>query len=191
MKQNSENQTKAEYSKTLIMNAFYSLMKKKPFQEISITEISEIAGVSRLTFYRNFESKEDVIFEYSDRNKRDFLEKVFKVKETPDFPFILNRCFLLRDSERESCIPVYRDSLLYPAFHRSWDRTFNDTQFFSHMTYTRKRVLVGGMYSILLELIEGKNKIDTTDATEAIMEIVYGKEKAREHLEHSRICGLK
>ena len=45
----------------MIADALFSLMKRKPFQQITITEICEEAAIGRKTFYRNFELKEDVI----------------------------------------------------------------------------------------------------------------------------------
>lgn len=45
----------------MIADALFSLMKRKPFQQITVTEICEEAAIGRKTFYRNFELKEDVI----------------------------------------------------------------------------------------------------------------------------------
>lgn len=44
-----------------IITALLQLMQKKAFDRISITELCRKAGVSRMSFYRNFESKEDVL----------------------------------------------------------------------------------------------------------------------------------
>ena len=48
-------------SQHMIANALLGLMKQKPFQQITVTEICEEAAVGRKTFYRNFELREDVI----------------------------------------------------------------------------------------------------------------------------------
>lgn len=48
-------------SQHMIADALFSLMKRKSFHQISITEICEEAAIGRKTFYRNFETKEDVI----------------------------------------------------------------------------------------------------------------------------------
>lgn len=48
-------------SQHMIADALFSLMKRKPFQQITITEICEEAAIGRKTFYRNFELKEDVV----------------------------------------------------------------------------------------------------------------------------------
>ena len=46
---------------TYIITALLQLMQKKAFDRISITELCRKAGVSRMSFYRNFESKEAVL----------------------------------------------------------------------------------------------------------------------------------
>ncbi len=48
-------------SQSMIAKALLTLMKEKPFAQITVTEICEEAEVGRKTFYRNFELKEDVI----------------------------------------------------------------------------------------------------------------------------------
>jgi len=48
-------------SREWIFKALTHLMKNKKFQDISISEITNKAGVARLTFYRNYSSKEDII----------------------------------------------------------------------------------------------------------------------------------
>lgn len=45
----------------MIADALFRLMKRKTFQQITVTEICEEAAVGRKTFYRNFELREDVI----------------------------------------------------------------------------------------------------------------------------------
>lgn len=44
-----------------ITNALLELMDCKEFNSITVSEICEKAGVGRASFYRNFESKEDII----------------------------------------------------------------------------------------------------------------------------------
>ena len=47
--------------KESITQALLILMESKDFQKITITEIVNKAGVARMSFYRNYDSKEDVI----------------------------------------------------------------------------------------------------------------------------------
>ena len=45
----------------MIADALFQLMRRKAFEQISVTEICEEAAIGRKTFYRNFELREDVI----------------------------------------------------------------------------------------------------------------------------------
>lgn len=44
-----------------INEALFGLLEEKTLNDISISEICETAGVGRMSFYRNYESKEDVV----------------------------------------------------------------------------------------------------------------------------------
>lgn len=51
-------------SKEWLMNALLELLSEKPYNEITITEMASRAQLTRRTFYRNFETKEDVLNMY-------------------------------------------------------------------------------------------------------------------------------
>ncbi len=55
---------KKTYVKQYYAQALFELLKKKPLQEISITDLVKKAGASRASFYRNYTSKEQIIEEY-------------------------------------------------------------------------------------------------------------------------------
>ncbi len=53
-------QTK-EYLKECMADALASLLKQKPLRDITIDEITAQAGVGRMTYFRNFHSKSELI----------------------------------------------------------------------------------------------------------------------------------
>jgi len=55
-----------------LTEALFILMKTKTFSEITITELIKKAGVARSTYYRNFESKEDIIALFFDSIFQEF-----------------------------------------------------------------------------------------------------------------------
>ena len=65
--------------KDKITDALFSLLREKPLHEISVTEITKRAQVARVSFYRNYESKEDVLSTLVD----DVLE-LFRSEIDPD-----------------------------------------------------------------------------------------------------------
>lgn len=58
-----------------IESAFFELMRERRYSEISVIDICEAAGVARKTFYRNFESKAQVIERKADREFSAFMEQ--------------------------------------------------------------------------------------------------------------------
>ena len=61
--------------------AFLSLMEKKDFEYITVSEICEAAGVNRSTFYLHYETIGDLLAECVEQMNAQFAE-YFKVKET-------------------------------------------------------------------------------------------------------------
>ena len=53
--------------------ALIEKMKKKEIKDISVVELVEKAGVGRVSFYRNFSGKEDVIRQHLDAITDDFI----------------------------------------------------------------------------------------------------------------------
>jgi AcrR family transcriptional regulator len=70
---NKNNNSQNRITKESIFTALMTLMEKKNFNEISITEITKKAGVSRMAFYRNYNVIEDIITSYLD----EFFEEYF------------------------------------------------------------------------------------------------------------------
>lgn len=56
-----KREVQVKESKSLIVDAFLCLLKEKSYDEITLAEIAEKAGVSRMTIHRHFKSKENII----------------------------------------------------------------------------------------------------------------------------------
>jgi len=54
----------AEQSKKWLTDSLLQLMEEKPYDAISIKEITDRAQLARRTYYRNFKSKDDIISQY-------------------------------------------------------------------------------------------------------------------------------
>lgn len=54
---------KENLTRGYIYDAFKYLLKTKRYDEISVCDITEKAGVSRMSFYRNFKSKDDLLYQ--------------------------------------------------------------------------------------------------------------------------------
>ena len=69
---NMNNEQKNTYVKRQITDALLSLLKEKPLSDISVSELTDKAGIGRVSFYRNYQSKEDILREESDRLIREW-----------------------------------------------------------------------------------------------------------------------
>ena len=64
---NMNNEQKNSYVKRQILTALLDLLKEKPLSDISVSELTGRAGIGRVSFYRNYQTKEDILKEESDR----------------------------------------------------------------------------------------------------------------------------
>ncbi len=63
-------------AKECIVTALMQLLEEKPFSAITISELTERAGVSRMTYYRNYQAKEDIFEIYLDDVLEHYREDV-------------------------------------------------------------------------------------------------------------------
>lgn len=61
------NEESNRITKECLQSALVQLMNEKKLEEITITELVKLSGVSRTAFYRNYTAKEDILAEISDR----------------------------------------------------------------------------------------------------------------------------
>ena len=61
------NEQKNTYVKKQITAALLDLLKEKSLSAISVSELTSKAEIGRVSFYRNYQNKEDILKEESDR----------------------------------------------------------------------------------------------------------------------------
>jgi len=61
---NSYNAERNTCVKTHITKAMLELLKDKEIKKITVDEIADRSGTGRMSFYRNFADKEDIIAQY-------------------------------------------------------------------------------------------------------------------------------
>lgn len=63
-------------TKECILTALLRLMENEPYESISITDITNLAGVSRMAYYRNYKSKEDILLRQLEDAEEQLLEEI-------------------------------------------------------------------------------------------------------------------
>lgn len=62
---NKEKKNQANIlARECMVTALMQLLKEKPLSAISVSELTKKAGVSRMTYYRNYQTKEDIFASY-------------------------------------------------------------------------------------------------------------------------------
>jgi AcrR family transcriptional regulator len=82
LQKSSSNNRQVQRTRSWIFEALMALMDEKPYDKITISGITEKAGVARQTFYRNYDGKDDVIYEYA-RNTMD--TKFLDIEKNRDY----------------------------------------------------------------------------------------------------------
>ena len=84
---------KKHSTKDYITISLYYLMSKFDYESISVTDICAKARVSRMSFYRYFNNKEDIFINYCDERFEEFFAQV-KEKNINDIRSFLIEIFL-------------------------------------------------------------------------------------------------
>ena len=68
--------SRSKFTRMCIGEAIISLMKEQPFEKISISDIAERAGLSRMTYYHYYHTKQDAIQDYIAEIVQEYLESL-------------------------------------------------------------------------------------------------------------------
>lgn len=80
---------RSEKSANYIYSGLIKCLKSKPYKDITITEIQQTSYVGRATFYRLFDSKDDVLLWKCDQAFKEVFEKALKSVKPMSQEFLL------------------------------------------------------------------------------------------------------
>lgn len=172
----------SQQSKEFLTEALLRLMEKKSFQDITVTEIAHTAGVSRLTFYRNFDSKLDILETYLQNSFETYLAELeqTQIKSLKD---ALALCFCYWENDRQIIQLLLKNNLeltIYAPFLSYLDMILCRYHAFPLLTRTQKEFIVGGIYFSMLDWIgdhRGQSAQDIAESLMGILSIVDKREK--------------
>ncbi len=114
---------RSDLSKMYIAEALISLMKKKDFSKITNKDITDRAGLSHITIYRNFKNKDEIIKYYLDNITDNFI-KTSKILYTPDnFQNYMIALFTHLQTHKEIAILLYKADMIH-YLKDEFDRIF-------------------------------------------------------------------
>ena len=131
-----------------ITNALLYLMKKKDYKDVSITEICEKAGVTRMSFYRNFESKEDILKKRVSDITDSFLAVSGISYKNESTKVYFTKLFTHLKQQQPICLALYKADLIY-IVKEQFDRVFLQIYKDEYDEY-KSCFLAGGIYNVFL-----------------------------------------
>ncbi|MFS0781202.1 TetR/AcrR family transcriptional regulator [Bacillus sp. 1P06AnD] len=141
------------FAKDCIALALFKLMKEKQYEDITITDIAKTAGVSRVTYYRNYNSKEEIITHYVDELGYRFGQETKHLDPTKDMYVCVLAFFRYWIKHREFLLCLHEAKLAYVLLEHA-----NKTISLYTTTAKKKyesRFLLGAMHNIMFEWIKG------------------------------------
>ena len=91
--------------------SLFKLMEKKDYHKISISELVKLAGVSRNSFYRNYQSLEDIIRQYLNKKTTDWW--VDFIADLNRYPYVIAEMFQLFLNIKKEINLLYKAGLSY------------------------------------------------------------------------------
>ncbi|MCH3921918.1 TetR/AcrR family transcriptional regulator [Limosilactobacillus sp.] len=151
----------AEYSlkaSALITDALFELLKKNSFEKISITELTQKAGVARLSYYRNFKSKEDIVEKFFDHEFKNFMAELAKQDQSQvSLQSIMILSFSYWQKKHQQIRMLVRDGqidLIYLSFQKNMQLILQRYQEQFSLTQRQAEFVEGGIMIVLLEWIQ-------------------------------------
>ena len=134
-----------------LYDVLMKLMQAKKFDKISVGELCEAAGVSRMTYYRSYNNKEDILLQHLDECFAVYLAEL----PVQDFFGVALSFFQFwQGQERQFLIAVVRSGLsaqLMDRFYGYLDQIIPQMVPSEEVQPFVKSFLAGGLYKMLMD----------------------------------------
>lgn len=157
-------------SKEKIVNALIFIMRQYDFREITVTQISQEAGLSRKTFYRLFTSKEEVLELFAEGLYKECLDQIKPTQIHHYWEFV--QCYFdFWEERKELLLLLKQNNLLSFLFEGSYKYSFQIFELIRSQEVASTFSLplpymlaysVGGMHSMLLKWVENNMDIPSS-----------------------------
>ncbi len=163
-------------AKECIVTALIELMKVRDFHDITITDLTRKAGVSRMAYYRNYTSKEDILNKFIDDVGTSIHEKLPRIASQDD---LFHYYFALLDqlgSYNDLAITAYRaglGELILSQISKQMALTF-PTHGGASLERYRHLYLAGAFYNIFIEWVKSGQHESPADVAKLCCTLTLG-----------------
>ena len=163
-------------TKESIFTALMILMKEKDYNSITITDLTKKAGVSRMAYYRNYQTKEDIIIKHMDEIFDEYVKEVIHSYHE-DFSSIYV-AFFRHFRKHHEMVEVLIQADLTDLILQQFDGyiSFIEKGIFQKLVGNKINkyelyYAAGGLYKILLEWIKGGMKESDEEMATTVMKM--------------------
>lgn len=103
---------RSKRTRAWLLETLLKLLDNKDYSDISVTELTEKADIARQTFYRNYDSMDDILLSRLNEIVDEYLERVFinlETKKDPDWDFEVKQLISLWQ----------RNDVVFKALHKA------------------------------------------------------------------------
>lgn len=154
---------KENLTEQYIFGAFLQLLDKKHYDDISVCEICTKAGVSRMSFYRNFESKEDLTFKGIDRIVKNMTTSIENLNDKNLFN-VTKEIFTVAKNYKNAMLSI-QDSQISKILKDTIVTELQEKSPIDYMNKTSKYIPIFFFSSIISVLLEWLNN-DTEETAD-------------------------
>lgn len=130
-------------------------LEKYTINELPLTEVCKKAGVSRMTFYRHFKNKEEVVLEYFELIYDKFLKELLELESINSL--ILSEklvgLFVEQEEEIEKAVKGNYYSLVFQVFAQKMTIFYNETTTWADYLGTNQKFwndfMAAGLFYVL------------------------------------------
>lgn len=167
----------SERSKQWLADSLLILIKDTPYKHITITDITEKAGVSRLTFYRNFENKEDILKFHFDRVFSEYISSI--QGDEFDLEQALAQCFRFWQNlkpEIKVCLQNDLHKVMYRPLEEYLNVVLSKGPYNDSFTQVQKTFIIGGLFSSMVSFAAESSEESPEEMAKAVLGILNHKQ---------------
>ena len=155
----------------------YQLLLKKSYEEITVKDICAKANVSRMSFYRYYNQKDDIFVVYCDTKFEEFFDEFSKFKDPTLEQFYCEVFKYMKENSRQLLMlrKAKKEILLVFQFD-NYAKYITSKIKFSNMKDVRNNpyfvsYMSGGLFNSLMKWIERGMKETPEEMTKLIIDI--------------------
>lgn len=137
---------KATQSKERLSEALMELLKTTSYGDVTVQRVSDLAGVSRMAFYRNFDSMDDVIRYYLEKQTDRFLRDSH-IEEEKTFGPVYFRKLIEHLSAIRGVGQLLVDAGRFDLLRGEFDRIYT-SKAGTHREWLRSTFIAGGICNV-------------------------------------------